>query len=101
MGQPFALALYISIVYITIYTGIYIYIKGRRSVARLALLLILVMSRGGTWLVEQPISSLLWRHFRLRNIARRLPASLITSNAMYSVRSMKTSSFKPASSVSH
>lgn len=25
MGQPFALALYISIVYITIYTGIYIY----------------------------------------------------------------------------
>ena len=29
MGQPFALALYISIVYITIYTGIYIYIYKR------------------------------------------------------------------------
>ena len=57
MGQPFTLYISIVYIYVTIYTGIYI--KGRRSVARLALLLILVMSHGGTWLVEQPISSLL------------------------------------------
>ncbi|CAK9030398.1 Uncharacterized protein SCF082_LOCUS19198 [Durusdinium trenchii] len=45
---------------------------GNLLASRLALLLYLIASRGGVWVVEQPSSSLLFRHPRLREACRRM-----------------------------
>ena len=37
---------------------------------RMAIIIYLIEAMGGKYIVEQPGSSLLWRHFRLREIAR-------------------------------
>ena len=42
---------------------------------RMILALILIMSRGGVWLLEQPVSSLVFRHPRFRELLRRTTAS--------------------------
>lgn len=42
----------------------------------MALLLYVIHSRGGVFLVEQPGSSLLWRHPRLKELARVIKASV-------------------------
>ncbi|CAL1139171.1 unnamed protein product [Cladocopium goreaui] len=44
---------------------------GNLLCARMILALILIMSRGGVWLLEQPVSSLVFRHPRFRELLRR------------------------------
>ncbi|CAK9060357.1 Uncharacterized protein SCF082_LOCUS31802 [Durusdinium trenchii] len=54
---------------------------GNLLASRLALLLYLIASRGGVWVVEQPSSSLLFRHPRLREVCRRM--KVIGSTQLY------------------
>ena len=51
---------------------------GNLQVSRLVLLLMLVAHWGGTWVVEQPMTSLMWMHPRFQALFRNMEVPCLT-----------------------